>query len=60
MESDPRMKQIFVELEWWIEELVGAKQIADGEIQMYKGTVKKWQVLDDTNSGTTREQAEMM
>jgi len=32
MESDPRMKQIFVELEWWIEELVGAKQISDGQI----------------------------
>lgn len=60
MESDPRIKQIFVELEYWIEELIGAKQIADGQIQMYKGTVKKWQVLDDSNSGTTREQVEQM
>jgi hypothetical protein len=30
MESDPKIKQIFVELEYWIEELIGAKQIADG------------------------------
>jgi hypothetical protein len=27
---------------------------------MYKGTVKKWQVLDDSNSGTSREQVEQM
>lgn len=48
MESDPRMKSIFVELEMWIEDVIGAQQIADKEVQMYKGTVKKWQVLDDS------------
>ena len=32
MESDPRMKQIFVDLEYWIEDVVGAKQIHDGEV----------------------------
>jgi len=47
MESDPRMKQIFVELEHWIEDIIGAKQIYDGQLKMYKGTLKKWQVLDD-------------
>lgn len=30
MASDPRMKQIFVELEYWIEDVIGAKQIYDG------------------------------
>jgi hypothetical protein len=42
MESDPRMKQIFVELEHWIENVIGAKQIHDKEIMFYKGTPKKW------------------
>jgi hypothetical protein len=32
MENDPRMKQIFVDLEFWIEDVIGAKQIHDGEV----------------------------
>lgn len=46
-ENDARSKQIFVELEHWIENIIGAKQIKEKKIQMYKGTVKKWQILDD-------------
>ena len=26
---------------------MGGQQIAAGKVNMYKGTVKKWQVLDD-------------
>lgn len=32
MEGDARIKQIFCELEMWIEDIVGAKQIYDKEI----------------------------
>ena len=60
MESDPRMKQIFVDLEFWIEDVVGAKQIHDGEVQMYKGEVKKWQVINDDAVGVDREEIENM
>jgi hypothetical protein len=38
---------MFVELEYWIEDLIGAQQIKEKKINMYKGTPKKWQVLDD-------------
>ena len=47
LESDARSKTCMVELEYLIEEKIGAKRIADGKMKMYKGTVKKWQVLDD-------------
>lgn len=46
-ENDAKSKQIFVELEYWIENIIGAKQIREKEIKFYKGTVKKWQILDD-------------
>jgi hypothetical protein len=45
--NEPRTREIFVELEYWIEDLIGAKQIRDKKIDFYKGTPKKWQVLDD-------------
>ena len=46
-ESNPRMKEMFVELEWWIEEVVGKQRRDDGKVAAYKGTPKKWQILDD-------------
>ena len=57
-ENDARSKQIFVELEYWIENIIGAKQIKEKKIQMYKGTVKKWQILDD--STIDRDQIERL
>jgi hypothetical protein len=41
------MKEMFVELEYWIEEVVGAQRRAEGKVATYKGTPKKWQILDD-------------
>ena len=46
-ESDPIMKEIFIELEYIIEEVVGYSRIQDKKMDMLKGTPKKWQVLDD-------------
>ena len=45
--NDPRSKQMFAEMEMWIEEIQGERQIRENKVQFYKGTVKKWQVLDD-------------
>lgn len=42
MENSPRMKEMFVELEWWIEEVIGKSQIEAKKIDTYKGTPKKW------------------
>lgn len=50
MASEPIMKQIFVELEYWIEDVIGAKQIYDGKLNMYKGQPKKWQVLNEIDN----------
>lgn len=41
------MKEMFVELEYWIEEVVGKARIEKGGVAAYKGTPKKWQILDD-------------
>ena len=41
-ESDARMKQMFVEMEYWTEKIIGKKQIETKQLKMYKGTVKKW------------------
>jgi len=49
---------MFVELEYWITDIIGAKQIATKQIQFYKGTPKKWQVLDD--AAHDRDQIEKM
>ena len=38
---------MFVELEYWIEEVIGAPQMERGGINTYKGEPKKWQILDD-------------
>lgn len=47
MGGEARMKAMFVDLEYWIENVIGAEQIREKKVSMYKGTVKKWQVLDD-------------
>ena len=46
-ESDPVYKELFVELEWIIEEVVGEQRIKAKNMKMLKGTPKKWQILDD-------------
>ena len=49
---------MFIELEYWIEEVIGEQQIREGKCNFYKGTVKKWQVLDD--NAFDREQVEKL
>ena len=46
-ENNARLKEMFVEMEYWIEEVIGAPQISKGKIKTYKGEPKKWQILDD-------------
>ena len=46
MDADAHSRSVAVELEKMIEEF-GAENIETGKVNMYKGTVKKWQVLDD-------------
>lgn len=36
-ENNARMKNVFVELEYWIEEVIGKQQIDAGYIKPYKG-----------------------
>ena len=47
MENSPRMKEMFVELEYWVEEVIGKPQTLNKGVMAYKGTAKKWQILDD-------------
>ena len=47
MESEAVTRELFVAVEYLIEHQYGAKRIRDKKMNMYKGTVKKWQVLDD-------------
>ena len=47
MDNNPRMKEMFVQLEYMIEEQIGKPRILKKEVKAYKGHVKKWQVLDD-------------
>ena len=46
-DNDPIYKEIFVELEYLIEEVIGKKRIEEKKMSMLKGTPKKWQILDD-------------
>lgn len=46
-ENEPIMREIFVELEYMIEEVIGYNRIQNKKMDMYKGTTKKWQILDD-------------
>lgn len=45
--NDARSREVQVELEYWIEDVIGAEQIKTKKVNFYKGTPKKWQVLDD-------------
>ena len=56
--NDARMRQICTEYEYWIEEVIGEKRIREQKFKMYKGTVKKWQVLDD--DAFDRDQVELL
>lgn len=56
--NDWRMRQLVTEYEYWIEEVIGAKRIQEKKFKMYKGTVKKWQVLDD--EAFDRDQVELL
>lgn len=56
--NDPRMKNTVLELEYWIEEVIGAKRIKEEKFKMYKGQVKKWQILDD--DAHDRDQVELL
>lgn len=42
MDTNPRMKEMFVELEYWIEDVIGLPQIQRKTLNTYKGTTKKW------------------
>ena len=57
-DSDPIMREITLELEYMIEEVVGYNRIKDKKMKMLKGTPKKWQVLDD--KAFDREEIEKM
>lgn len=48
MDNSPRMKEMFVELEYWIEEVIGKPRTLNKQVGAYKGTTKKWQILDDS------------
>lgn len=52
------MREIFVELEYMIENVIGYHRIHNKKMNMLKGTPKKWQVLDD--SAFDREEIEKM
>lgn len=47
LENDPVMREIFIELEYIVENVIGYNRIKEKKMDMYKGTPKKWQVLDD-------------
>ena len=38
---------MFLELAYWIEEVIGKTQVVQGKVDTYKGQPKKWQILDD-------------
>ena len=52
------MRQVCTELEYWIEDVIGEKRIREGKFKMYKGQVKKWQILDD--EANSRDQVELL
>ena len=41
-EGNARMREMFIELEWWIEEVVGKQRRIEGGVKAYKGSPKKW------------------
>lgn len=42
MENSPRMKEMFVDLEYWIEDVYGLQRRTTKQVETYKGTTKKW------------------
>jgi hypothetical protein len=44
---EPRYKHMFIDFESMIEDFIGAKRISEKKMDMYKGTLKKWQILDE-------------
>ena len=57
-ESDPLLREIFVEFEYIIDNVIGYHRIKNKKMDMLKGTPKKWQVLDD--AAFDREEVEKM
>lgn len=45
--DDPNVQHTYLSIEYLFEEVLGKERIETKEMDMYKGTVKKWQVLDD-------------
>ncbi|CAI2375782.1 unnamed protein product [Moneuplotes crassus] len=45
--DDPVIQHTYLSLEDLLEEVLGKERIETQQMDMYKGTVKKWQVLDD-------------
>jgi hypothetical protein len=58
MEWEPKLKSIFESFEYLVEEVIGEKRIREKKMEVYKGNVKKWQVLDD--DANSREEVEKM
>lgn len=47
MENNTQVKESFIGLEYLGEEIYFKERVANGYVHAYKGTTKKWQVLDD-------------
>lgn len=45
--NERRLQHMYLELEYLITDVIGRERIETKEMDMYKGTPKKWQVLDD-------------
>ena len=56
VENDRYTQNTYLTLEYFIENVVAAKRIETKKMPMYKGTLKKWQILDD--EGFDRDQIE--
>jgi hypothetical protein len=54
--NEARIRNMYAEITFMIEEIYGKERIETKEMDMYRGTVKKWQVLDD--EGFSRDQIE--
>lgn len=47
-----------MDFEYLIEDVIGGERVREKQVAMVKGTLKKWQVLDD--GGFDREEIEKM
>lgn len=56
--NDWRSRSTLMELEYWIEDVLGEERIRTKKFKMYKGQVKKWQILED--GVHDRDQIEML